>query len=78
MAPTEQENWPLIGMTVEEAAAALRVNPRTVRDMIRDTDFPARKMGGKTGGKSWRIDPDAVKRWLDHGDRTKDDTTDED
>lgn len=65
MAPIEKQDWPLIGMTIEECAASLRINPRTLREMIRDRpDFPARRMGGK----QWRIDPDAVKRWLDGRD----------
>lgn len=56
----EQVKWPLVGMTVDEAAEALRVHPRTVLDMLRDGRFPGRKVGN-----GWRIDPEAVKRWLD-------------
>ncbi|MBQ3059864.1 MAG: helix-turn-helix domain-containing protein [Desulfovibrio sp.] len=55
----ERIEWPPIGMTLEETATALRVNPRTVQDMILRGDFPARKVG-----VGWRIDPDAVKAWL--------------
>lgn len=55
----EQVKWPLVGMTVEETAEALRVHPRTIMDMLRDGRFPGRKVGN-----GWRIDPDAVKRWL--------------
>lgn len=62
MAPIEKADWPLVGMTLDECATALRINRRTLMNLIRDTDFPARKMGGK----AWRIDYDAVKRWLDH------------
>ena len=58
----EKIEWPIIGMTLEETAAALRVNPRTVQDMILRGDFPARKVG-----VGWRIDPDAVKAWLASG-----------
>lgn len=60
MAPVEKQEWPLIGMTLEEAADALRINRRTLMNLIRDTDFPARKVGGK----AWRIMPEAVKEWL--------------
>lgn len=63
--------WPLIGMTIDETAAALRVNPKTVRDMIKARpDFPARRMGAK--GRDWRIDPDALRRWLDGRDEDRD------
>lgn len=51
--------WPAIGMTLEEAAKALRVDSRTLRSLIKAGDFPARKVG-----VGWRIDPEAVKRWL--------------
>ena len=53
-------DWPPIGMTLDEAAAALRVDSKTLRTLIKAGDFPARKVG-----VGWRIDPDAVKRWLD-------------
>ena len=52
--------WPLIGMTLEETAEALRVDSKTLRTLIKAGNFPARKVG-----VGWRIDPDAVKRWLD-------------
>ena len=60
----EKKDWPIIGMTLEETAAALRVNPRTVQDMILRGDFPARKVG-----VGWRISPDAVNRWLENSKR---------
>ena len=56
----EKIEWPPIGMTLDEAAAALRVDSKTIRTLIKAGDFPARKVG-----VGWRIDPDAVKRWLD-------------
>ena len=56
----ENFEWPLLGMTLDEAAKALRVDSKTIRTLIKAGDFPARKVG-----KGWRIDPDAVKRWLD-------------
>ncbi|MDR1660666.1 MAG: helix-turn-helix domain-containing protein [Desulfovibrio sp.] len=46
-------------MTLEEAAGALRVDSKTLRRLIKEEGFPARKVG-----VGWRIDPDAVKRWL--------------
>lgn len=52
--------WPVIGMTLEECAKSLRVDPKTIRTFIKAGDFPARKVG-----RGYRIDPDAVKRWLD-------------
>lgn len=73
MADEQKPSWPILGMTVDEAAKVLRVNERTIRDMISARpDFPARLMGGK-GGKSWRIDYDALKRWLDGRDMRTDD-----
>lgn len=51
--------WPAVGMTLEEAADSLRVDSKTLRRLIKDEGFPARKVG-----VGWRIDPDAVKRWL--------------
>ena len=54
----QEIEWPLIGMTVDEAAKSLRVDRKTILRAIQD-GFPARKVG-----VGWRIDPDAVKRWL--------------
>ena len=51
--------WPIIGMSVEEAAASLRVNTRTVLDLIRRGGFPARKVGVER-----RISPAALEAWL--------------
>lgn len=59
---TDRVEWPLIGMTLDEAAAALRVNARTLSDMLNQGAFPGRKVG-----VSWRIEPDAVKAWLAQG-----------
>ena len=58
----EKAEWPLIGMTIEEAAEALRVDHKTIRAAIREGGLPARKLG-----VGWRIDPDAVKAWLASG-----------
>ncbi|WP_297671745.1 helix-turn-helix domain-containing protein [uncultured Desulfovibrio sp.] len=67
----EKAEWPLIGMTLEEAADALRVNPRTVQDLILRGNLPARKVG-----VGWRIDPDAVKAWLATGNAKAEATDD--
>ena len=69
----EKTEWPLIGMTLDETAAALRVDRRTVHRAIMEHGLPARKVG-----VGWRIDPDAVKAWLASGNGGgTDDTTDE-
>lgn len=64
MSPVENREWPLIGMTLQEAADALRINRRTLMALIRDKEFPARKVGGK----AWRILPSAVEQWLSQRD----------
>lgn len=69
----EQTSWPLIGMTTREAAKSLRINERTLLGLIRDRGLPAKKCG-----VSWRIDPDALKRWLGDGNNLdEDDSEDE-
>ena len=55
-------NWPIIGMTLEEAADALRVDRKTIFKAIQDGGLPARKVG-----VGWRIDPDAVRTWIATG-----------
>jgi len=60
-------SWPVIGMTVEEAADVLRVHPNTIRSLIKAGDLPARKVG-----VGWRISHKAVERWLEEGKPTKD------
>ena len=55
----EYVKWPVIGMTLDEAAQALRVDSKTLRTLIKAGDFPARKVG-----KGYRMDWDAVKHWL--------------
>ena len=67
----DKADWPLIGMTVEEAAEALRVHPKTVRAAIREGSLPARKVG-----VGWRISPAAVDAWLASGN-AKAEATDE-
>ena len=58
----ENIDWPHIGMTLNEAASALCVHPRTVQLAILHSGLPARKIG-----VSWRIDPEAVRAWLASG-----------
>lgn len=68
----EHIKWPTIGMTLEEAAEAFRVDPKTLRTLIKTGEFPARKVG-----KGYRIDWDAAKRWLAEGKPSKGKTDDE-
>lgn len=58
----EKAEWPLIGMTIEEAADALRVDRKTIFKAIQDGGLPARKVG-----VGWRISPAAVEAWLATG-----------
>lgn len=55
--------WGVVGMTLDEAATALRVERRTVMTAIRDKGLPARKVG-----RSWRISPAALDAWLSSGE----------
>lgn len=57
----EKIDWQPIGMTVEECADALRIDRKTMFQALQ-AGLPARKVG-----RSWRIDPDAVKAWLATG-----------
>lgn len=55
--------WPpLIGLTVDEAAAALRTDDKTVRKLIQSRAIPYRVVG-----RGYRIDPDALREWLASG-----------
>jgi len=56
----QEAEWPLVGMTVEEAAQALRVSARTVQDMLAAGRLPGRLIGNK-----WRISPKALNNFLD-------------
>ena len=58
--PQNKPEWPFVGMTVSEAAASLRVSPRTIQHMLRAGKLPGRIIGNK-----WRVDVDALKRALD-------------
>lgn len=66
-----KHEWPLIGMTLDEAADALRVHRRTVQALILKRGLPARKVGYQ-----WRIDPDAVRAWLASGSGLREDAED--
>ena len=59
---TQEPNWPLIGMTTEEAAKSLRVDVKTVQDAIKDGGLPARLVG-----RGWRIEEGALRQWLASG-----------
>ena len=61
-AKTQEPSWPLIGMTTEEAAKALRCDVKTVQDAIRDGGLPARLVG-----RGWRISPRALEDWIASG-----------
>ena len=56
----QEPDWPLVGMTVEEAAKALRVSARTVQDMLAAGRLPGRLVGNK-----WRLSPKALNNFLD-------------
>lgn len=56
------QQWPLIGMTAEEAAQSLRVDVKTVREAIRSGGLPARLVG-----RGWRIEEGALRAWLASG-----------
>lgn len=57
------EGWPpLIGLTVDEAAAALRTDDKTIRKLIQAGEIPARIVG-----RGYRIDPDAIRAWMASG-----------
>ncbi|MCR5258484.1 MAG: helix-turn-helix domain-containing protein [Desulfovibrio sp.] len=63
--PQAPAGWPpLIGLTVEEAAQALRVNPRAVREAIREGGLPAVKVG-----RGLRISAKALDDWIARGSR---------
>lgn len=54
-----------IGLTVEEAAQALRVSERAVADLLRTGKIKAVKLGNRGG---WRIHPQAIHDYLLKGD----------
>ena len=55
----QEPEWPVVGMTVQEAAQSLRVSPRTIQDMLSQGRLPGRLVGNK-----WRLSPKALDRFL--------------
>ena len=56
-------------LTLEEAAALLRVTPAALVDRIADSGMPARRFGA-----DWRISRRALMEWLARGDMIARDT----
>ena len=53
---------PIIGLTVEEVAKALRTDDKTVRKLIKEQGLPARIVG-----RGYRIEEGALRAWLASG-----------
>lgn len=70
---TPSVEWEPIGMTIQELATAMRIDVRTVSNLIKTEGLPARKCG-----VSWRFDADAVKAWLGSGTYQKTDSEESD
>ena len=49
-------------LTVEEAAELLRLSKRSLYKLVRQGEIPGKKILNK-----WRLDRDALKRWLSEG-----------
>ena len=58
----EKAEWPFVGLTVDEAAAVLRVDRKTIFKAIQEGGLPARKVG-----KGYRISHAAIDVWLASG-----------
>ena len=58
----EQASIQYIGLTLDEAAKALRVDLRTMRAWVQ-----AGKVKAVKAGKGWRIHPDAIAEWMKAG-----------
>ena len=56
---TASPSWPIIGMDLDETAAALRVSRRVVQDALAAGELPGRKIGNR-----WRVSPDALNAYL--------------
>jgi len=54
---------PIIGLTIDEIAQALRTDDKTVRRLIKEEGLPARKIG-----RRWLVEEGALRRWLAEGD----------
>lgn len=59
---SDDREIPVIGYTIEEAAQALRVHPKTVRSLVTSGKIKAVK-----GGKAWLIHPYAIAEWMKAG-----------
>ena len=57
--PIAEPKVEIVGWTVEEAAAALRVSPRAVQDALAAGKLPGRLIGGK-----WRLSPRGLDAFL--------------
>lgn len=56
--------WPpVIGLTVDEAAAALRTDDKTIRKLIQTGSLPARLVG-----RGYRLDVGALRAWVASGE----------
>lgn len=58
----DKADWPLVGLTLDEAASVLRVDKRSILKAIQEGGLPARKVG-----KGWRISHAAIDAWLASG-----------
>ena len=57
------EGWPpVVGLTLQETAAALRIDVKTAQALISEQGLPARLCG-----KGWRVSPRALDDWLASG-----------
>ena len=55
--------WPpVVGLTLQETAAALRIDVKTAQALISEQGLPARLCG-----KGWRVSPQALEAWLASG-----------
>lgn len=69
-ANTASPSWPLIGMDIDETAAALRVSRRVVQNALAAGKLPGRKIGNR-----WRVSPEALNAFLagyEHTQREED------
>lgn len=63
----DKEKIETIGLTLEEAAGALRITPKAMSELLRSGKMPAVKLGNRGG---WRIHPQAIHEYLLRGDTT--------
>ena len=52
-------------LTAEEAAARLKMHPVTVRRLLREGRIPGRKVGVR----QWRVSADALKAYIEGGEK---------